>query len=187
MRLAWSCLACLTGSVSWLCKADVEHGAAAETIPSNNDVVLVRDVDDDRVAVNALNSSRGETHNMSACRASWPIFSISSLLRRGLMVLASPSSYSSSLSSMLGLSRGIMMVPLDFLLPRRGRGCRAGSPFAWSCSLTEEPDEVVDMSSGYDERRVSCSTTDGYGVKVTWDWSDISTCVRLWGCRVGRC
>ncbi len=71
------------------------------------------------------------TYSIRACRASWPIFSISSLLRRGLMVRASPSSYSSSSSfiSTLGLSRGIMMVPLDFLLPRRGRVCSVGSFF----------------------------------------------------------
>jgi hypothetical protein len=103
---------------------------------------------------------REGTHSISAWRASWPIFSISSLLRRGLMVRASPSSYSSSLSSMLGLSRGIMMVPLDLRLPRRGR-CSVGSALVWSCSLTEEPDEVVDMSSGYEGRRMSCSAADG--------------------------
>lgn len=104
---------------------------------------------------------KGETHSISACRASCPIFSISSLLRRGLMVLASPSSYSSSLSSTFGLSRGIMIVPLDFLLPSRGRGCSMGSSLGWSCSLMEELDEVVDMSSGYDGRRSPCSVALG--------------------------
>ena len=65
------------------------------------------------------------------------------------MVRASPSSYSSSSSfiSTLGLSRGIMMVPLDFLLPRRGLVCSVGSFFI-SVSLMEELDEEVDMLSG---------------------------------------
>lgn len=97
------------------------------------------------------------TYSIKAWRASWPIFSISSLLRRGLMVLASPSSYSSSLSSTWGLSRGMMMVPLDFLLPRRGR--MAGSPaLGWSWSLTEPVLEVVLMSSGYEDRRSTSKT-----------------------------
>ena len=96
-------------------------------------------------------SGGGQTHSIKAWRASWPILSISSLLLRGLMVLASPSSYSSSLSSTWGLSRGIMMVPLDLRLPRRGRDSFEGSSStwrAWSCSLTDELDEVELMSSG---------------------------------------
>jgi hypothetical protein len=103
-------------------------------------------------------AARKRTHSIKAWRASWPIFSISSLLRRGLMVLASLSSYSSSLSSTWGLSRGIMMVPLDFLLPRRGR-----CSFVWSWSLTDELDEVELMSSGYEARRSTLSTGSGKG------------------------
>ena len=40
-----------------------------------------------------------------------------------------------------------MMVPLDFLLPSRGRACSVGSFFI-SWSLMEELEEEVDMSSG---------------------------------------
>lgn len=165
MRLACSCLACLGVVVSWMSNGREKTGAAElKQCPAMTSARAQR-ATSCRVPVATHADAKGSrwvgTHSIKACRASWPIFSISSLLRRGLMVLASPSSYSSSLSSMLGLSRGIMMVPLDLRLPRRGRGCSDGSPLAWSCSLTEEPEEVVDMSSGYEGRRESCSTADG--------------------------
>lgn len=106
------------------------------------------------------------THSIRAWRASWPIFSISSLLRRGLMVRASPSSYSSSLSSTWGLSRGMIMVPLDLRLPSRGRDSLEGSSSTWrgwSCSLTEELDEVELMSSVYEARRCWWTAMGGKG------------------------
>jgi hypothetical protein len=120
-----------------------------------------------------VRNGRCGTHSIKAWRASWPIFSISSLLRRGLIVRASLSSYSSSLSSTWGLSRGMMMVPLDFLLPRRGRCSLVGS---WS--LTEELDEVVLMSSGYEGRRALWSTGAGKGSMVDMDMAE-SAAVRL--------
>lgn len=102
------------------------------------------------------------TYSISACRASVPIFSISSLLRRGLMVLASPSSYSSSLSSTCSLSRGIMMVPLDFLLPRRGRpGLSRFSVLNWSVASDVLDDDELTPRSLAATRWSTCSCGKG--------------------------
>lgn len=85
------------------------------------------------------------THCIKASRASWLIFSISSLVLLGLMVRASFSSYSSSSSpsSTWGLSRGMMMVPLDLRLPSFGRGRCAG----WPVSLMEHEEDAGLMYS----------------------------------------
>lgn len=92
---------------------------------------------------------RENTHSFSCARASWPIFSRSWLLRRGLMARASSASKTSSpsFSSTRGCSRGTMMVPLDFLVPILGRvraslGVRVGSsPFT---DEADEPGVAVD-------------------------------------------
>lgn len=100
--------------------------------------------------------------SINASRASWPIFSISSLLLRGLIVLASPSSYSSSFNSTCGLSRGIMMVPLDFRLPSFGLWSLVVSGLAPS-SLTEpeEDEELMSSLSEADEGHTAGSATVG--------------------------
>lgn len=71
-----------------------------------------------------------------------------------------------------------MMVPLDFLLPNRGRWSLLGSPaFGWSWSLRDDDEEVVLMSSGYEARRSTAlevvEAGGGYG-EVVEDWRDIS-------------
>lgn len=103
------------------------------------------------------------TYSINASRASWPIFSISSLLLRGLIVLASPSSYSSSFNSTCGLSRGIIMVPLDFRLPSFGLWSLVVSGLAPS-SLTEpeeEDEELMSSLSEADEGHTAGSATVG--------------------------
>lgn len=66
---------------------------------------------------------KSRTHSIRLFLASAPSLSMSAVLRRGLMHLTSCSSYSSSpgLISHRGLSRGIIIVPLLFLLPSFGR------------------------------------------------------------------
>jgi hypothetical protein len=103
------------------------------------------------------------TYSINASRASWPIFSISSLLLRGLIVLASPSSYSSSFNSTCALSRGIMMVPLDFRLPSFGLWSLVVSGLAPS-SLTEpeeDEEELMSSLSEADEGHTAGSATVG--------------------------
>lgn len=136
-------------------------------LPSRTDVIDECALDE---KVQQRQETGAATHSISVCRASWPIFSISSLLRRGLIVLASPSSYSSSLSSTWGLSRGIIIVPLDFRLPRRGRASFAGSGLGWSGSLTDDDDEVELMLS--EGRRALESSSEGKGAVDAADIPD---------------
>jgi len=67
---------------------------------------------------------------------------------------------------MFGESRGTIIVPDDFLLPREGRACKfVSSDIGWSMSVMLEFDEADMSSSGY-EGRLS-SETLGYGLIVT--------------------
>lgn len=84
--------------------------------------------------------TKDETNSMSDCLACSPSISVTSLVLRGLRFRTSSSSYSSSsgLNSTLGLSRGMIMVPLLLRLGSFGLDNRA------RVGMSVSEDEAVD-------------------------------------------
>lgn len=94
-----------------------------------------------------MQGSESETYSMRLRRASSPNFSMTSLVRLGLMLLTSSGSYSSSPGaiSTRGLSLGIIMVPLLLRLPSLGL-CASRRPRVGMLSS----DDVVDRGGECD-------------------------------------
>lgn len=128
-------------------------------------------------------------HSISACRASSPIFSVSRLLLRGLIALASPSSYGTSCVSMPMLWRCTTTVPLDLFLAGWGRCGRCdGTPDA--SSLPEEAGLMSGSSAsggGAGTACVGAGRADVASVAAVSCWREAAAMlVRAEACSEGR-
>lgn len=84
-----------------------------------------------------------QTHNCNDLLASSPSFSISTLVLRGLIALASFGGKTSLRISISGWSRGTILVLLDLRASSRGRGA---SVTLWSESVSSASDESEEIS-----------------------------------------
>jgi hypothetical protein len=122
-------------------------------------------------------SCQRRTHRTSAFRADSSSLSTSSLVLLGLIVRASPDSYSSSSSSMSGASRETMIVPLDFLRGIFGRRRRFSDISGVPVSL----DELDDIGLAL------CSSASPVGKGRSSEWLPIGSGAEGTGCEPSPC